>query len=211
MGLDTVLRMHTRLTDLLDIEHPIMLAGMGDTVFYQLYITGPGSDDLEVQYANGLTLGGAYQWVTITNIILGASPYVIVDQTIPLGQTWSFRVLAHAVPHPDPARWSRIEAGTFMMGSPETEYDRSADESPQTQVTLSQGFWIGRFEVTQGEYEAVVGANPSTFATDANQPVEQVSWYDASNYCALLTAQEQAAGRAPAGYVYRLPREAEWG
>ena len=64
--------------------------------------------------------------------------------------------------------------------------------------------------MTQGEYTAVVGTNYSTFAGDTNQPVEQLSWYDASNYCALRTMQEQAAGRLPQGYVYRLPTEAEW-
>ena len=193
---------------------PILLTGMGDIVVYELYVTGPAGDDLEVQYANALAFGGAYQWVSLTNFVLGTRPFVVVEESIPLAQMWFFRVLAQAAPpptpEPDPARWARISPGTFTMGSPETEYDRSSDESPQTEVTLSRGFWVGRFEVTQGEYTAVVGTNYSTFTGDPNQPVEQVSWYDASNYCALLTMQEQAAGRLPAGYVYRLPTEAEW-
>ena len=193
---------------------PLLLTGMGDTVVYELYVTGPASDDLEVQYANALSFGSPSQWITLTNFVLGTQPYVVVDESIPWAQIWFVRVLAQAAPppepQPDPARWSQISPGTFLMGSPETEYDRSTDEGPQTQVTLTRGFWIGRFEVTQGEYTAVAGTNHSTFTGDPSQPVEQVSWYDASNYCALLTRQEQDGGRLPAGYEYRLPTEAEW-
>lgn len=77
-------------------------------------------------------------------------------------------------------------------------------------VTLSRDFWVGRFEVTQGEYEALMGKNPSHFTGDPQRPVEKVTHVDATRYCALLTARELAAGRLPAGYVYRLPTEAEW-
>jgi len=56
----------------------------------------------------------------------------------------------------------------------------------------------------------VIGNNPSYFPGDANRPVEQVSWNDATNYCAQLTARERLAGRLPAGWAYRLPTEAEW-
>ena len=109
-----------------------------------------------------------------------------------------------------------IPCGTFVMGSPASEPARYSDEGPQTQVTLSQGFWMGKYLVTQADYLAVVGSNPSYFTaangygTDVNRPVEQVSWNDAVAYCAALTAREQAAGRLPAGWVYRLPTEAEW-
>jgi formylglycine-generating enzyme required for sulfatase activity len=96
------------------------------------------------------------------------------------------------------------------MGSPATEQDRFGNEAPQTVVTLTKGFWMGKYEVTQGEYLAVVGGNPSRFTGDPNRPVEQLSWTDATNYCARLTAQERAAGRLPAGWAYRLPTEAEW-
>ena len=102
-----------------------------------------------------------------------------------------------------------IPAGTFTMGSPLTETNRYYWESPQTQVTLTRGFWIGKYEVTQPEYQAVTGSNPSA-NVGTNLPVDSVSWIQATNYCALLTAAEQAAGRLPAGYVYRLPTGAEW-
>ena len=104
----------------------------------------------------------------------------------------------------------KIEPGTFLMGSPGSEAGRSNDEGPQTRVTISKGFWMGKYEVTQGQYETVMGNNPTTFEGGANLPVESVSWLDASNFCAKLTERERQAGRLPTGYVYRLPTEAEW-
>ncbi|HXJ55824.1 MAG TPA: SUMF1/EgtB/PvdO family nonheme iron enzyme [Verrucomicrobiae bacterium] len=103
-----------------------------------------------------------------------------------------------------------IPPSTFLMGSPASELDRNTDEGPQTTVTLSRGFWIGKYEVTQGEYLAVMNTNPSVFLGDLSRPVSSVSWPDATNYCAKLTERELAAGRVPSGSRYRLPTEAEW-
>jgi formylglycine-generating enzyme required for sulfatase activity len=103
-----------------------------------------------------------------------------------------------------------IQPGTFIMGSPVTDPDSDSSERPQTVVTLTKGFWIGAHEVTQAEYQAVTGSNPSFFTGDTNRPVETVSWNAAVAYCATLTTNEQTAGRIPAGWVYRLPTEAEW-
>lgn len=77
-------------------------------------------------------------------------------------------------------------------------------------VTITRDFWIGKYEVTQGEFAAVAGRNPSHFAGDSNRPVEKVTFIDASNYCAAVTARERKAGRLPEGFEYRLPSEAEW-
>jgi formylglycine-generating enzyme required for sulfatase activity len=96
------------------------------------------------------------------------------------------------------------------MGSPTNEPGRNIFEGPQATVTLTRGFWIGKYEVTQGEYLAVTGENPSNFPGDLSRPVSSVTWFDATNYCWKLTQQEVAAGRIPAGYQYRLPTEAEW-
>ena len=96
-----------------------------------------------------------------------------------------------------------IPAGTFTMGSNVT-----ATEAPVHPVTISRPFWMGRYEVTQAEFQARMGYNPSMFV-GPNRPVE-VSWNQATAYCAALQAQEAAAGRVPSGYVYRLPTEAEW-
>ena len=103
-----------------------------------------------------------------------------------------------------------VASNTFNMGSPNSERERNANEGPQTTVTLSRGFWIGKYEVTQGEYQDVMGSNPSVFPGDPSRPVSSVSWIDATNYCARLTERELAAGRIPFGSKYRLPTEAEW-
>jgi formylglycine-generating enzyme required for sulfatase activity len=115
-----------------------------------------------------------------------------------------------AVQFVPPTNMVYIAPNTFVMGSPITELHRQTNEGPQTTVTLSRGYWIGKFEVTQGEYLGVTGTNPSFFPGDLTRPISSVSWPDATNYCALLTHRELAAGRIPVGYSYRLPTEAEW-
>ena len=111
-----------------------------------------------------------------------------------------------------------VEAGTFSMGSDDRERGRESDEGKH-QVTIGTSFYIGRYEVTQAEYETIMGSNPSQFI-GADRPVENVSWYDAIAYC---NARSRLEGRTPcysldAGRVlcdfsadgYRLPTEAEW-
>jgi formylglycine-generating enzyme required for sulfatase activity len=110
---------------------------------------------------------------------------------------------------PPPPGMVKIPAGTFVMGSPLTETGRRIDETQHT-VTLTRDFYMSKYELTQGEYQAVMGSNPSTFTGDLNRPVENVSWNDATSYCRKMTASERAAGRLPAGWEYRLPTEAEW-
>ena len=101
-----------------------------------------------------------------------------------------------------------IEPGTFMMGRPKDELGRYDDEV-QHEVTLTKGYWLGKYEVTQAQYETVMGTNPS-YWKGANLPVEIVSWSNAMDFCAKLTASEKAAGRLPNGYEYTLPTEAQW-
>jgi formylglycine-generating enzyme required for sulfatase activity len=103
-----------------------------------------------------------------------------------------------------------IPAGTFLMGSPATEPERADWEGPQTRVTLTYAFRMGKYEVQQAEYQAVMGTNPSYYAGHTNRPVEQVTWDDAMEYCRRLTEAQRSAGCLPAGRVYRLPTGAEW-
>ena len=88
----------------------------------------------------------------------------------------------------DPEGMVLIPAGTFLMGSPESEAERR-DEETQHQVTISRPFYMGKYEVTQAEWEAVMGSNPSWFQ-GTNLPVEWVSWYDAIEYCNKLSEKE---------------------
>ena len=108
-----------------------------------------------------------------------------------------------------------IQPGTFTMGSPTNEAWRSPDETQHT-VTISRGFWMGKYLVTQGDYLSLMATNPSYFTSangysdDLTRPVETVSWNDATNYCAMRTQQERAGGLIPTNYVYRLPTASEW-
>jgi formylglycine-generating enzyme required for sulfatase activity len=98
-----------------------------------------------------------------------------------------------------------VAPGSFQMGAE----DGDKDENPVHQVTITKGYWIGKYEVTQKEYQSVMGTNPSEFQ-NSKKPVEMVSWNDAVRFCKELTACERAAGRLPANCEYRLPTEAEW-
>ncbi len=112
-----------------------------------------------------------------------------------------------------------IPVGAFLMGSSEAGVDVAfADakrtnsgakrewfngETPQHQVTIKEGFYIGKFEVTQSQWRALMGNNPSHFRDCASCPVEQVSWYDAQEFIRKLNEMSD-------GYIYSLPSEAEW-
>jgi len=95
----------------------------------------------------------------------------------------------------------RIPAGKFMMGSPKTENGHEGREGPQRLVTISKAFYMGIYEITQSQYQSIMDKNPSKFKGPRN-PVEQVSWHDATAFCAALSKK---TGRA-----VRLPTEAQW-
>ncbi|NLW50798.1 MAG: formylglycine-generating enzyme family protein [Candidatus Brocadiaceae bacterium] len=94
-----------------------------------------------------------------------------------------------------------VPAGAFAMGSPRGEPARDGSERPQHEVRITRPFLIGAFEVTQEQYEAVMGGNPSQFP-GARRPVDSVSWHDAVEFCRRLSEAEDC--------TYRLPTEAEW-
>jgi formylglycine-generating enzyme required for sulfatase activity len=95
-----------------------------------------------------------------------------------------------------PAEMVRIPGGTFMMGSFEKEIYSQDNEIPRHSVTVS-GFSMRKYEVTQREYQAVMGKNPSRVKGD-NRPVTGVSWYDAIEYCNALSQRE---GLTPVGII----------
>ena len=94
-----------------------------------------------------------------------------------------------------------IPAGEFTMGSPEDDPDRVSDETPH-RIQITEPFYLGIYEVTQEQYEKVMGKNPSG-SEGPTLPVEQVSWEDATTFCAKLSASDPRS-------TYRLPTEAEW-
>jgi len=103
---------------------------------------------------------------------------------------------------PAPNNMVRIQGGTFQMGS----NNGNNDEKPVHQVTLS-GFYMGKTEVTQKEYQAIMGTNPSNFKGD-NLPVERVSWYDALVFCNKLSMAE---GLSPAYSINNSTDPSNWG
>jgi formylglycine-generating enzyme required for sulfatase activity len=94
-----------------------------------------------------------------------------------------------------------IPPGRFTMGSPNSEKGRGDDEITR-KVTLTKGFYMGVHAVTQEQWQAVIGANPSSFKGEKNLPVEQVSWDDCLGFCKKLGEKDKRP--------YRLPTEAEW-
>ncbi|MEH2350157.1 MAG: SUMF1/EgtB/PvdO family nonheme iron enzyme [Nostoc sp.] len=94
----------------------------------------------------------------------------------------------------------QIPGGTFMMGSPEGEAERNKNENPQHQVTVP-GFFMGKYPVTQAQYQAIMGTNPANFKGE-KRPVEQVTWDEAVEFCKKLSQTTRC--------TYRLPSEAEW-
>ncbi|RAM51933.1 MAG: protein kinase [Hapalosiphonaceae cyanobacterium JJU2] len=94
----------------------------------------------------------------------------------------------------------QIPGGKFLMGSPPGEAGRNDDEGPQHEVTVPD-FFMGKYEVTQAQYQAIMDNNPSNFKGD-KRPVERVSWNDAVKFCEELSEKT--------GRIYRLPSEAKW-
>ena len=103
----------------------------------------------------------------------------------------------------------KVSAGKFFMGSPATEMYRRANET-RHEVALTADYWLGVTEVTQGQWQAVMGTNPSKHQGDLKLPVENVSWNDAMKFCATLTDAARKAGLITAKQSFTLPTEAQW-
>ena len=172
-------------------------------------LDGSGSVAFSLAVPNNPGLAGFAWDLQTADFSLGSSEVHLSDNDLALAVALS----------PQPSlNMVSIPPGTFWMGSnaaPGTPYFPQPWEGPLHQVTISRQFWIGKYEVTQTEYQAVMGGNPSyhqgaSWPNSATRPVEMVTWTQAMAYCAALTVQQAALGRLPSGYVYRLPSEAEW-
>jgi formylglycine-generating enzyme required for sulfatase activity len=179
----------------------------------------------------GLNLAGATGVISGTPTAAGTSNFTVKAVNVAGSDTKQLTITIF-----EPIEMLQIQGGTFTMGSPENETGRYPNET-QHQVTLT-GFYMSKYLVTQAQYEAVMGNNPSYFRTPvaperstANRPVELVTWYDAVEFCNRLSTQEgltpvyTITGRTPVtGYPikaatvtadwntngYRLPTEAQW-
>jgi formylglycine-generating enzyme required for sulfatase activity len=116
--------------------------------------------------------------------------------------TWSFTPAAFDM------AFVLVPAGTFQMG--DQFGDGNGDELPVHSVTITHAFYLGRHEVTQAQWRAVLGTDPSNHASCDSCPVEQVSWDMAQQFIAALNAASGQAGCTIGSGCYRLPTEAEW-
>ena len=203
------------------VEIVILSSGSGYTVAPTVTIDGPSkSVGLRIELIPKLTVEGPVgqiarvewaaqlsgPWTTWTNVLVGPDGTVLVD--LAAGVTGRLYRAVEDSKTVGPSGFVWIPPGTFVMGSPLSEAERNPDEIQHT-VTLTQGFWMSDHEITQSEYRAVMGSNPSYWKGES-LPVEQVSWNDAALYCQKLTERERAAGRITQQQAYRLPTEAEW-
>ncbi len=104
-----------------------------------------------------------------------------------------------------PLELIKVEAGSFYMG-----IINDADGTEEQRVTLTRDFMLGKYEVTQEQYLAVMREDPSVMKKGAKYPVNKVNWDDARRFCTKLTQLEHKAGRLSNGYVFDLPTEAQW-
>lgn len=102
-------------------------------------------------------------------------------------------------------------AGRFRMGSPPEERGRRDDEA-QVDVTLTKGFWMGKYEVTQGQWKRLMGAVPGKLIAGEGDdfPVYWINFREAEEFCRKLTQRARASRTLPANWEFRLPTEAQW-
>ena len=185
----------------------------GKYLSYQWYkngqpIAGATDDRFVIDDVNKTQHDGNYSLVVTNDFgsMTTQATSLVVDSTLH----------AHTVPSANNLEMIFCPPGTFTMGSPTTEADRGLDET-QHQVTLTNGFYLGKYEVTQAQYETVMTGNseglnakPSKWPNNNDRPVERVSWNDIQVFLSRLNDMEQTAGRLPAGWKYVLPTEAQW-
>ena len=141
-------------------------------------------------------------WLIATYVVNSSDPVLPAGIGLPTGEPGGHGgELVVVLPGGAEMEFVWISPGTFMMGSPDTEVGRRSDEKVH-EVEISQGFYLGKYEVTQRQWEAVMGNNPSDFRV-ADRPVENISWNYVQEFIGVLNA---AAGDS----LYRLPSEAEW-
>ena len=112
------------------------------------------------------------------------------DEAIPLAMIW-------------------LPSSTFLMGSPRNEPNRIVEEEQQFEAIISHGFWIGKYPVTQAQWQVIMGNNPSHFQhINQNCPVENVTWYEAMEFCRRLNLSYGDC--LPQDYSFSLPTEVQW-
>ena len=159
-----------------DIEE-IITEDNNEAIFPEMEFGQEAEDDTDVNQSNT---------IDITLFINGNAATIYLPGDVPLQLLW-------------------IPPGNFIMGSPIDELNRSNSESPQHSVTFQKGFWMSKYELTQIQWYAIMGNDPSYFKGD-NRPVEMVSWNDIRGPGGFIDKLNALYPR----YGFRLPNEAEW-
>ncbi len=169
---------------------PVALAGQADgsyTGSYTITAETPEVSNARVTVSFTDRAGNAAPNVTADQRLTAHwTPAAGEERDFPLGNTGLT------------VRMCWIPAGQFDMGSPANEQDRFSNEEPVHQVTFAQGFWMGKYEVTQEQWEAVMGDWGFNYDGNSDNPAERVSWNDIQDFEAALDG------------AFRLPSEAEW-
>ncbi len=191
-----------------------LIGTAGDVDWFRFETTGPRT--VEVYTTGGMDTVGAVNGAeddnggessnfSIRTTVSGGTHYVRVAGAGSATGSYSLHVRSLFSENALGMEFACVGAGDFVMGSPEGEAGRWIGEV-QRAVRISQAFWMGKHEVTQGQWEAVMGSNPSYFkGCGARCPVESVSWEDAEEFIRRLNERETGTGNR-----YRLPTEAEW-
>jgi formylglycine-generating enzyme required for sulfatase activity len=148
---------------------------------------GTHNVSLEVTSSAGSNTKLRFNFILVTVPEAGEVTTTMLPGEVPLEMVW-------------------IPAGTFTMGSPDSEQDRGNNEGPQHLVTFASGFWMGKYELTKRQWQAVAGTTPwagqLNVLDDPESPAVLVSWNEAQNFAAALNVLTDQ--------TYRLPSEAEW-
>ena len=215
------------------------------TLTFSKAITGLSAGDITLSGVSGATKGtlsgsGPSYTLAVSGFSAGGTLNVSVAKsgyTIS-GSPKSVTIHYYSRPHSSTIEQVWIPAGTFMMGSPIDDPTRDSVRQIQHQVTLTKGFYMGKYEVTQAQYEAVMGMNPSYYknpvtpeTSTEKRPVEYITWYDTIDFCNKLSVKEgltpvyTITGKRPESgnpiygatvtpnwnaNGYRLPTEAQW-
>ncbi|MCP4403049.1 MAG: SUMF1/EgtB/PvdO family nonheme iron enzyme, partial [bacterium] len=163
----------------------------------------------------GFSGGGAFneRWELVGMVRASNPPLceaIAFDRIQDMLEKWRFRVSLNSGQSKPTAGQERHDSvsginfvwvleGCFQMGSPKGETSRGPDEGPLHEICLD-GFWMGKYEVTQAQWQGMMGDNPSSFQGES-RPVEKVSWNDVQEFLQKLNQQKE---------IYRLPTEAEW-
>jgi formylglycine-generating enzyme required for sulfatase activity len=213
----------SRTVTVVDTTHPVLTL-LGDANMSQAKNSAwvdPGataSDSLDGNLTNSITITGTVDvnttgvYTLTYSISDGASNEANATRVVHVGQASTHSADLNASVQ---LQMLWVEPGTFTMGSPTTEAGRQSDREDEHNVTLTKGFYLGKYEVTQAQYEAVMTGNtdslsatPSNWPNNPNRPVEKVSWADAQIFLTRLNAQQSA--NIPSGWAYVLPTESQW-